>query len=65
MNEIIVIVLNTILSKAVPQSLSKCVDLALGLPKRVTIVMTVLLAFLRLEKSVTSSKNTLGSCASL
>ena len=65
MNEIIVIVLNTILAKAVPQSLSKRVDLGLGLPKRVMIVMTVLLAFLRLEKSVASSKNTLGSRTSL
>ena len=65
MNEIIVIVLNTILAKAVPQSLSKRVDLGLGLLKRVTIVMTVLLAFLCLEKSVASSKNTLGSRTSL
>ena len=65
MNEIIVIVLNTILAKAVPQSLSKRIDLGLGLLKRVTIVMTVLLVFLRLEKLVANSKNTLGSHTSL
>ena len=55
------IVLNTILAKAVPQSLSKHIDLGLGLPKHVMIVMTVLLVFLCLEKLVASSKNTLGS----
>jgi hypothetical protein len=57
--------LNAILSKAILQSLGKCIDLALGLAKRITIVMTVLLAFLRLDEAVTSRQNAFASCASL
>jgi len=49
--------LNTIFSEAILQSLSKHVDLALGFLKRVTIVATVLLAFLCLDKTVTGSQN--------
>jgi hypothetical protein len=65
MDEVVVVMLNTIFSKALLQSLSKRVNLALSLSKRVTIVTTVLLAFLRLEEAVTSSKDTLASCTSL
>ena len=48
-NEVVVVVLNTILAEAVLQLLGKSVDLTLGLIKCLTIVAAVLLAFLGLE----------------
>jgi len=65
LDEVIVVMFNTILSEAVLQSLSKCVDLALGFSKRVAIVATVLLAFLCLDKAVTNSQNAFALRASL
>jgi len=53
-----VVMFNAIFSKAILQSLSKCIDLALGFSKRVTIVTTVLLAFFCLDKAVAGSQNT-------
>ena len=64
-NEIIVIVLDTILSEAIPQLLSKCVYLLLGFTKCITVVTAVLLAFLCLEKSIAGGQSTPGSRASL
>ena len=61
-NEVVVIVFNTILSKAVPKSLSKRVDLTLGFSKRVAIVSPVFLAFLCLDTSVAGSEDAFGSC---
>lgn len=55
MNEIVVVVFNTILSEAILQSLSEHVDLALGFSKCIAVVTAVFLAFLGLETSVTSS----------
>ena len=63
-NEVVVVVLHAILSKAILQSLGKFVNLPLGFLKRVAIVSTVLFAFLCLEESVTDSRNALGSCTS-
>ena len=49
MNEVVVVVLNTVLAEMILQILSKPMDLILGLAKRVTVVVVVLLAFLGLE----------------
>jgi capsular polysaccharide biosynthesis protein len=46
LDEVVVIVLDTILAEAVPQSPSKFINLALGFAKRVTILVAMLLAFL-------------------
>jgi hypothetical protein len=64
-NNIVVVVLHTELSEAFLQSLGEHVDLTLGFSKGVAILLTLLLAFLCLEESVTGSKNAFGSCASL
>jgi len=64
-NKIVVIVFDTILSKAIPQLLSERVDLLLGFAKCITVVMAVLLAFLCLEKSITSGQSAPGTRASL
>ena len=65
MDEVVMIVLNTILSEAVFQPFSKRVDFTLGFSQRLTIAVAVLLVFLRLESSVTSSEDAFDSCASL
>lgn len=51
-NEVVLIVLNTIFSKAVLQPLGKGINLFLGLLKRMVIFMAALLAFLRLDEAI-------------
>jgi hypothetical protein len=63
-DDIVVVVLHAILSEALLQPLGEGVDLALGFSKSVTILLTLLLAFLGLEKSVTHGQNTFSLCAS-
>jgi hypothetical protein len=64
-DQVIVVVFDTVLSEAVPQPLSKGIYLTLGLLKCVVIVTTVLLTSFRLESSVTSGKDTSTPCTSL
>jgi hypothetical protein len=48
-DEVVVVVFNTILPKTLLQFLGECMNLALGLVKRVAIVVAAFLTFLRLE----------------
>lgn len=64
-DEVVVVMFNAIFSEAILQSLSECVDLALGFLKRVAIVATMLLTFLCLDKAVAGSQNASALRASL
>ena len=55
MNEVIVVMLRTVPSKPVLKPLCKLIDLVLSFSKQVTVVATILFAFLHLEVLVTSS----------
>ena len=61
-NEVFVVMFNTVFTKVVLKSLGKLSDLALGHTKYLVVFKVVLLVFCSLEELVTTSGNMYGPC---